>query len=374
MQHLRAVALILLSASPVFSYANGYSWRATLTIDHTKIPSTQTGFPVLISSTDANLATVANGGKVESASGYDIAFYAASDGAGTKLDHEIGTWVATTGAIVAWVRIASLSSSVDTVIYVFAGNASIGASQQHADGVWSSGFKSVYHFPDGSTLTANDSTSNANNITNYGATATAGITGGGAAFSSQYMTAPFVSGMDGNAQTISVWFKSSTTGAYQELLRRDDALGGKRNWLCRITNGNKLQGVLIWGGYPALTSAADVTDGNWHLAHFVFSYDGVDTNAVLYLDGQSVATGSTGGAQPATSQLVDIGSYMGPPRAEYLAGSLDELRLSAVNLPAGWITAEYNNQSNPSAFYGLGSWAQDGGAQALAPSRRITIY
>jgi hypothetical protein len=34
---------------------------------------------------------------------------------------------------------------------------------------------------------------------------------------------------------------------------------------------------------------------------------------------------------------------------------VDETRLSNVVRSAGWIATEYNNQSNPSAFYGIGA-------------------
>ena len=51
-----------------------------MTIDHTKVPSTQSNFTVLVSVTDPALKTVANGGHVANANGYDIGFYADSGG------------------------------------------------------------------------------------------------------------------------------------------------------------------------------------------------------------------------------------------------------------------------------------------------------
>ena len=64
--------------------------QRALTIDHTKVPSTQSNFTVLVSVTDAALKTVANGGHVANANGYDIGFYADSSGS-TKLKWEINT-------------------------------------------------------------------------------------------------------------------------------------------------------------------------------------------------------------------------------------------------------------------------------------------
>jgi hypothetical protein len=55
--------------------AASFTFHRAITIDHTKVPNTdQNNFPVLISGTYPFLATVANGGKVQSPSGYDIVF------------------------------------------------------------------------------------------------------------------------------------------------------------------------------------------------------------------------------------------------------------------------------------------------------------
>ncbi|MCX5999089.1 MAG: DUF2341 domain-containing protein, partial [Chloroflexi bacterium] len=53
----------------------GYSYRKTITIDHTQVAADLSGFPVLVSiSSDNDLRTTGNGGYVQSSSGYDIAF------------------------------------------------------------------------------------------------------------------------------------------------------------------------------------------------------------------------------------------------------------------------------------------------------------
>jgi len=66
-------------------YNTGWNNRKALRIDHTKVAGTSNlaNFPVLVSVTDANLKTVANGGNVGKSDGTDILF-TASDGA-TKL-------------------------------------------------------------------------------------------------------------------------------------------------------------------------------------------------------------------------------------------------------------------------------------------------
>ena len=50
-----------------------YIYRRAITIDHRKVANTdQSSFPVLVTGTYSYLATVANGGKVQNTSGYDV--------------------------------------------------------------------------------------------------------------------------------------------------------------------------------------------------------------------------------------------------------------------------------------------------------------
>jgi len=75
-----------------------------------------------------------------------------------------------------------VSHSSDTVFYMFYGNSSVTTDQSNKTGVWDSSFKGVWHLPNGSTLSASDSTSNGNNGTNHGASAATGKIDGSASF------------------------------------------------------------------------------------------------------------------------------------------------------------------------------------------------
>jgi hypothetical protein len=142
---------------------NNWSYRKTITIDHTKVSSDQTNFPVLINlPSDASLASHAQ------TSGNDILFTASSTSWGTgtendKLDHEIEKFNSATGELQAWVRIPALSSTVDTVLYMYYGNA-VATNQQNKPGVWSTSTAMVQHLAETSG-THYDSTANANNGT-----------------------------------------------------------------------------------------------------------------------------------------------------------------------------------------------------------------
>src|SRR5206468_3593643 len=118
-------------------------------------------FPLVFMGTYSYLATTGNGGGVTNASGYDIVFTTNTSGS-TILNHEIETYNGTTGAVNMWVQIPTLSHTTDTVFYVCYGNSAVTTSQEHATAVWDSNYKGVWHLPNGTTLTANDSTSNSN--------------------------------------------------------------------------------------------------------------------------------------------------------------------------------------------------------------------
>lgn len=126
------------------AFSNGYTYRRTLTVDNTKVNGTGdlTNFPVLVKGTYSYLATVANAGKVEHASGYDIRFESTGD---VKLDHEVVYWSATTGEVVIWVEVPTLDGDADTSFYMYYGNSSVSSAEENPTGVWDTNYKGVWH-------------------------------------------------------------------------------------------------------------------------------------------------------------------------------------------------------------------------------------
>ena len=95
-------------------YGSCWQNRKKLTLNAGLVEADQTDFPVLISFTgDSDLAADAQ-------SDFDDILFTADDGI-TKLAHEIEDYDSTNGDIVAWVKIPSLSSSIDTEIYIYYG-------------------------------------------------------------------------------------------------------------------------------------------------------------------------------------------------------------------------------------------------------------
>lgn len=110
-----------------------YSYRKKITIDKTKIPSSQTNFPVLVSLIDNDLKNHAR------TDGADIVF-TSSDGI-TKLSHEIENYNNSTGNLTAWVNAPSLSSLSNTELYMYYGGSVV---IENPSGVWGD-YEGVWH-------------------------------------------------------------------------------------------------------------------------------------------------------------------------------------------------------------------------------------
>jgi hypothetical protein len=151
-----ALGLLLLAFAG--SAEAGFAFRKQVTIDGSRVVGgPHLDFPVLVTVVDPNLRTVAAGGGVQNASGYDITFRAA-DGT-TVLDYEIEFYDgsgAYAGTLTAWVRLPGtlgppdtrVQSGVDTVFYIYYGDPTIGCCQTRQGWVWDANYRYVYHFTD----------------------------------------------------------------------------------------------------------------------------------------------------------------------------------------------------------------------------------
>ena len=329
-------------------YSSAWSSRKAVIIDHTKVAgsSTLTNFPVLFSVTDASLRTTANGGSVGKPDGSDLLF-TASDGI-TKLNHEIQSYTAATGQLMAWVQIPALSPAADTVIYLYYGNTSA-SNQQNIAGAWDSSYRTVWHLSNATALSASDSTAVGNNGTILGApVAAAGPDGGGANLSSAYITAHAAGLTASSPWTVSLWIKLNSNVDTANLFTLSDSTG-QTVGLC-YWNGSSL---LCQRGTPTTADTTQLTNapavGGWHL--YTFTYDGSSSAMKIYVDGTDQSAANTSGIvwspygadQFALSYGIG-GSWQAPM-------SVDEVHVANLTRSPAWIATEYNNQSAPSTFY-----------------------
>jgi hypothetical protein len=333
-----------------------YAYKRSITIDHTKCGSTDSSnFPVLVSVTNTTLKSTGNGGHVQSSSGYDINFFSDS-GLTTLLSWEIDQYDAVNGILIAWVNISTVSHSSDTVFYVGYGNSSILSFQGGATGAaWNANYQGVWHLPNGSTLTANDSTSNANNGTINGPTATTGYIDGGANFAggTDELNMAHASGLAiTGAATLSTWVNITTYNSPMVLIGK---WGDNPYGFSILTIGTSLYAVIGTSGGTANITAIYTfpNTGVWHYVHAVYT---PSTSVQLYIDGVNVVTNTS--SIPSTmsdSSSHDFKMGRGTANAYPFIGKLDEGRILTIALSADWILTEYNNQFSPATFYTFGS-------------------
>lgn len=337
----------------------------TITFDQPA--SDLTDFPVLIYGTYSYLATVANGGKVENANGYDIRFY--SDASLTSLlKFERVSWSATTGACEFWVKIPTLTSASAKVIYLAYGDASFSTDQADPTNVWDSFFEGVWHFPSGIGLL--DSTANNNDGTNNsGADATGKI--GNSIYlngdTPSYITFSDIADLDGvNKLTLEAWVKPETILGNRVIICKWNQGGSQFGW--RMNQGNlgnwgdfSLQFDVASAAEKAYTTSNDIfADGVW--VHVVFAYDGTlsgDSNRLKAYANGSPLTLTYSASVPAsfasTTAIVTMGITEDLLAGSNIYATLDEMRISLTQRSADWIAATYSSQNDPANFYVIGS-------------------
>ena len=336
----------------------GTSWttRQQIDINSSQIPTTLTNFTILISINSTNL----NSSAVQS-DGDDIRF-TSSDGV-TLLNHEIESFSndITSGSLVAWVRIPTLSSFNDTTIFIYYNAPNATSTALYSYTVWDSDYEIIYHmnqttFDDNSTL---DSTSNNRHGTPTSEdTATFGsndlvdaIIGKGLDFdginttNGNYIDLPDLdSSLFAPTYTISLWLNF-------------DTLQHNRVYSFLTTNNTHAITMIqhLETGIARFTGSTSffqinntITTNNW--SHFTLVQN--TTSATAYKDG--VQIGSNSDTYTAVNVLRDsaqLGGFILYSSDEYYDGQIDEFRLSSTARSADWIATEYANQKSPNTFY-----------------------
>jgi biopolymer transport protein ExbB len=365
---LFVLVLVIFSYS-AYAQLGGYSYKKRITIDNTQVTGTAdlTDFPVLISFTDTDLRTTANGGDVTNNNGYDIAF--TCDDGYTLLDHQIETYISTTGEYVAWVRIPVLEYDADRDIYMYYGNSSI-TTDPSSTAVWDANYEGIWHLNEATDATNIDATSNTNNGTpEQSPTTDVGKIGDALDFNTgtpqTRITIPADASLDLTipAQwSISAWVMPTVAYASQDnwptvyaygnwraslgLSRQEGPDGAVENWINdnEVVTGTNTISIDNWG-YIVVTFAPDFTR--------------------VYLNGAWEA--SIARTDPTTGGQM---SYIGPPsdaNGDFL-GLIDEVRVSSTNRSADWIATEFNNQNDPSSFYSVGAETAVGADETLTIS------
>jgi hypothetical protein len=357
-------------------YDADWGYRNKITIDNTKVNGTSdfSYFPVLVSITETEWADTSNGGKVVQADGGDILF--TSSNGTTKLDHEIESYDETSGALVAWVEVPTLSYNTDTDIFIYYGNSLDGSNQWNITGTWDEGgasnYKGVWHLDEEASGTGTadlyqDSTSYSNHLDDtVTATGQDGQINGGQAFddaSNDQADIPDPGGAwnfsDGGLDAGTSDF---TASAWVNL----SSLNGQSFPTILDKGGGSPTSFGYWFNYQVSSDTIDlrVSDGtnrfiansntgiglatdDWEYVTAVFDREpGTDT-AYFYLNGSPVgseASSLIAGNSASGSQDFEVGG------TGWLGG-IDEVRMADTVRSADWVATEFNNQSTPSTFF-----------------------
>ena len=328
-------------------------------------------FPVLVSSTDTNLNS-----NTTQASGADILF---TDSTGENLlPFELESYNQATGAIVAWVNVATLSATQNTNIYMYYDNPAA-SSLANAPNVWDSHYVGVWHL--GPTATGGtsypDSTSNGNNCTTIGSGVTKGASalfGTGATLNGTSnglitCTSSASLNISGSNITLEAWVDPSAiqaTSAYANILEK----GNSSSFAYELENYNQ--------------------SGNNEIATDLFNANNTD---IYGLGSTNIGTGTwyqlvSGTTGSGQDFLINDGNYdadggglpwdttygfrtngtvltIGYDGHSAFTGTVEELRISNIARSQGWISTEYNNYSSPSSFYTLSGTVE---TDAYAPT------
>ena len=287
-------------------------------------------------------------GHVAQTDGGDIIF-TAGDGI-TKLNHEIEKYDETTGELVAWVEVSSLSGTNNTDIYIYYGNTSLGVdeNQWNTAGVWDSDYVGVWHLKETSG-DFNDSTSNANTGTdNVSATGKTGVVGPGQEFSGNgdSIQVPHKNNLNiTGPMSISFWiYPTQDTGQFNRVVDK----GYTTSYYFGCGDGTNDLTYYLDGNEIIDTADVVLSVNDWNYASVTYNNSG---DVSLFLNGSEIWSGNYALGITGNTDTLYI-SYS--DSAWDFPGFIDEVRISKAARSAAWIQTEYDNQRAPAAFYTVG--------------------
>ncbi|MFX1431593.1 MAG: DUF2341 domain-containing protein, partial [Promethearchaeota archaeon] len=353
--------------------AQYFRYYKEITIDHAMVNSSTDllNFSILISIFDSDLRD-----HVYSSTGNDIAFAFNV----MWLDHEIElfdqTYNGTHAQLISWVRIPILSTSLDTIIYMYYGNSTMG-SRENPEGVWDNNYKGVWHLSElsGGIDSIKDSTLNRNNGTDYGTPsfeATGEMDGAidlKGDIEDEYIEIPNSPSLtnitEGSYYTYEAWFypdqvppgipNDHNNRRYGIMIKKDPHHG-------LYYDHDQYFAMEHWldvGGTPTAKKVLSGTYIPGEFYHLVVVVSNIDGYMKLYVNGnlENETTWASGtDAWDYGTKFLRFG-IANPGASIYrwpTDGKIDEIRVSNTFRSGGWIKTEYNNQFNPQAFMTLG--------------------
>jgi hypothetical protein len=340
---------------------NGYTYYRTITV--TSTPSvasgTLTNFPMFFSGTYGWLAassSVSASGTLQNTNGYDMIF-ATSSACSPSLNFQIENYNSSTGAIVAWVQVPTMSAG--TVIDVCYDNPSITTSQANATATWSNqslgGYWQMDEGMGSSTIDMSGNghsgtwTGTASGTFGYYSPGVIGQWAGDFNGVNNLVNLGIGTGLaETSTLTLSAWINMSSVIQTYIVSKSPGTVG--LDYELKLTSP-KLQLALGTAGTARATGSTTIQANQWYFV--AGTYDGTSTADVYVnglLNGTTVATGTLNAD---SASAAEIGNRSGS--GVYFPGSIDDVRIYGRTLSPSEILTMYNNQSSPSTFYTIGT-------------------
>ena len=352
--------------NPVFNpFDEGWHYRKKITINHNKVNGNLNDFPVLISVIDNDLKYNAQD------DGDDILFMD-DIGVANRLFHEIEKYEYVNGELIAWVNLPSLSSSVDTILYLYYGNPTC-INQQNVNGTWNSDYNWVMHFNEGGTGIRYDSTDNNRDMAPYSYDNNEATTGN--IDGADYMIRSENDNLrreDGTKMitdtqgTLEIYFKTSDDISSQQTLvsQTTHNVGGGipdgGGFYIFFLNSQMKVGM---NGISSLKTDDTVSANTWY--YFVIKSELASVINIYWNGVQKGITIDSGNGKfwfgnllyaPYHLRIGNLfyGTNYEPNGQNNIKGTFDELRHSKVARSDAWIKTTYNNINAPSNFFSVG--------------------
>jgi hypothetical protein len=316
-----------------------WKFRKEITIDHDLIVSNQVNFPILFHNISNNFS------KNAQSLGYDFTFISA-DGF-IKYNHEIEYYNSTKGELFAWVNISKLSSTANTIFYVYYGNPSC-SNQENITGTWDSNFKAVYHMNDYNKSKIFDSTQNNND-----------------GYKSGENQPHQEKGKIGYGQNYS-------GGDYYINHGNDESLNISNNVTYEIwvkINSDTNWRMLFEKNYPRLSTGSEETKNKPYFetsrGHYSYANGTLSIGKYGYVVGTfngsiiSCWLNSEKNIKNDNTSIDNNGDYVvsgakSDMSGSFLDGILDEMRISNVVRCDSWIKTSFNTMNYPDTFLTVG--------------------
>jgi hypothetical protein len=334
-------------------YNSAWKYSMRIVIDHTKVEVNLYNYPVYFNYSSSSFVHAQSDGD-------DFMFIAL--GNATKYNHQIENF--SSNRLIAWVNITTLSSTVDTVLYLYYGNA-VCSSQANNASTWNSTYVMVYHMKDASSTTVGDSTVNARTLTKQSAghplqKKARADSGEKFALTVDYLTS---SGkyMPLGMKSVEVWYHSN--GSNFKQIYDDCGGGSSANYGLNIYLGPstnpRLWGIGVYGAgggidnFIITSGVGNLSNNKWHYG--MLTWDGTTSANKVKLYSDRIMNSTTAVSTEVTASTYNnVFGSQSSPNTYQLYGFLDEVRVSNVVRSRGYFNTTKNCINSSTTFLSVG--------------------